>query len=267
MNTQRILILVIAAVAAGAVAFLARGLLGGGTPQVKAEVPQIVTTDVLVASDNMQPGTPLDGTKVHWQKWPRSNVDASFITSETAPNIDAAVKGTIVRSPLTAGQPISNTAIVHADAASFMAATLTPGMRALSIAISTDTGAGGFILPNDHVDVVQTIKLAESPPRFKSSTILENIRVLAMDQTFKEDKDQKVVLAKTATLELSPDQAELIAKSQASGTLSLALRALGDSDPGQQKIASNGRAKPRGVTEVGQIAVIRYGVDHAVNGN
>jgi pilus assembly protein CpaB len=267
MNTQRILVLGIAAVAAGAVAFLARGLLGGGTPQVKADVPQIVTTDVLVASDNMQPGTALDGSKVHWQKWPRSNVDASFITSETAPSIDAAVKGTVVRTPLLSGQPISNTAIVHAGAASFMSASLTPGMRALSIAVSTESGAGGFILPNDHVDVVQTLKLAESPPRYKSLTILENVRVLAMDQTFKEDKDQKVVLAKTATLELAPDQAELVTKAQASGTLSLALRALGDSDPEAAKVASNMHGKPHSTGETGQIAVIRYGVDHAVNGN
>ncbi len=264
MNTQRILILGIAAVAAGGAAFLARGLLGGGTPQVAAApASQVTMTDVMVASDNLQPGTALDSTKVHWQKWPRSNVDSSFITADATPDLEAATKGTVVREPLANGQPVTNTAIVHADAASFMSASLTPGMRALSITISTDTGAGGFILPNDRVDVVQTMKISDSPQRFKASTILDDVRVLAMDQTYKEDKDQKVVLAKTATLELSPDQSELVAKAQASGTLSLALRALGDSNPANAAtVAANGRKPHKSSSDGGDVSVIRYGVDH-----
>lgn len=269
MNTQRILVLGLAAVAAGGAAFLARGLLGGGTPQVvAAPIPQISSTQVLVASDNLQPGTALDGTKVHWQKWPRGNVDSSFITSDTAPNIDDAVKGTVVRAPLANGQPISNTSIVHADAASFMSASLAPGMRALSFAISTDTGAGGFILPNDRVDVVLTQKLSDNPPHYKAATILDNVRVLAMDQTFKEDKDQKVVLAKTATVELAPEQAELLAKAQATGTISLALRALGDSNPQNLAVAAAARAHLQGSnSDTNDVTVIRYGVDHAASGN
>jgi pilus assembly protein CpaB len=173
------------------------------------------------------------------------------------------VKGTVVRAPLASGQPISNTSIVHADAASFMSASLTPGMRAVSITISTDTGAGGFILPNDRVDVVLTMKISESPARFKATTILDDTRVLAMDQTYKEDKDQKVVLAKTATLELTQDQAELVAKAQASGTLSLALRALGDS-AGQANpvLAANVRKTHKSDSGSGQVSIIRYGVDH-----
>jgi len=269
MNMQRILVLGIAAVAAGGAAFLARGLLGGGTaPVVAAPSPQYTTTDVLVASDNLQPGTSLDATKVHWQKWPRSNVDSTFITADQAPSLEAAVKGTVVRAPLMNGQPISNTTIVHADAASFMSASLTPGMRAMSFAISTDTGAGGFILPNDRVDVVLTQKLSDSPPHYKASTILENVRVLAMDQTFKEDKDQKVVLAKTATVELTPGEAELLAKAQATGKISLALRALGASNPQNNvAVASNSRMQPKSNGDDADVTVIRYGVDHAVAGN
>jgi pilus assembly protein CpaB len=268
MNTQRILILGVAAVAAGGVAFLARTLLGGGTPEVSASpVPQVVMTDVLVASDNFQPGTSLDGTKVHWQKWPRSNIDSSFITADGSPDLEAAVKGTVVRQPLANGQPITNTAIVHADAASFMSASLTEGMRAVSITISTDTGAGGFILPNDRVDVVLTMKIAESPPRWKASTILEDVRVLAMDQTYKEDKDQKVVLAKTATLELEPDQAEQVAKAQATGTISLALRPLATtaSAQGGNVVASNVPKRVRKSSGDGQVFVIRYGVNHGMS--
>jgi pilus assembly protein CpaB len=269
MNMQRILILGVAAVAAGGVAFLARNLLGGGTPVVvAAPSSQVTMTEVLVASDNFQPGTSLDATKVHWQKWPRSNVDSSFITADGSPDLDAAVKGTVVRQPLASGQPITNTAIVHADAASFMSASLGEGMRALSITISTDTGAGGFILPNDRVDVVLTMKISESPPRFKASTILDDVRVLAMDQTYKEDKDQKVVLAKTATLELSPDQSELVAKAQATGTLSLALRPLTTAANGQgdKVVAANLQKKAHKGNDDGSVFIIRYGVNHGSSG-
>jgi pilus assembly protein CpaB len=175
------------------------------------------------------------------------------------------VKGTIVRSPLANGQPITNTAIVHADSASFMSATLGPGMRAIAISISTETGAGGFILPNDHVDVVMTGKVSESPARWKASTILEDVRVLAMDQTYKEDKDQKVVLAKTATLELTPDQAELVAKEQATGTLSLALRSIDDVAGKQAEIAEAHSARTR-KSDDAEVNVIRYGVSRAGDG-
>jgi pilus assembly protein CpaB len=132
-----------------------------------------------------------------------------------------------------------------------MSAQLAPGMRAVSISISTDTGAGGFILPNDRVDVVMTQKVSESSHTFASRVILSDVRVLAMDQTFAQDKDQKTVLAKTATLELAPDQATLLTRSAAAGSISLTLRPLTD----QQNIAS--RTDHR---DNGQIVVVRYGI-------
>jgi pilus assembly protein CpaB len=230
MNLQRMIILGLAALAAGAAALIVRGLIGGGTPKVQAALPPpVAMEEVLVASSDLQPGQHLNGTQVRWQDWPRKSVDSRFITASSNPNSDSLVNGTVVRAPIVAGQPITNTMIVHTDAAGVMAATLTPGMRALAITVSTDTGAGGFILPNDRVDVIATVQISDSPKRFRSATIVPNLRVLAMDQTNQEDKDQKVVLAKTATLEVSPQQAELISLAQASGTLSLALRSLADS--------------------------------------
>ena len=93
-----------------------------------------------------------------------------------------------------------------------MAAMLTPGMRAVSITIATDSGAGGFILPNDRVDVILTRKFTQTdPPLVVSDTILSNVRVLAVDQTYKQDKDTRTVTAKSATLELTPGQAEAVA--------------------------------------------------------
>jgi pilus assembly protein CpaB len=160
----------------------------------------------------------------------------------------------VVRVPLYTGQPISNTSILHGDATGFMAAQLQPGMRALSISISVDSGAGGFILPNDRVDLMLSTKTNDSPPHVKVKTILSNVRVLAVDQTFKEDKNTKTVVGKTATLELTPSQVELVAAAQSTGMISLSLRGLGDNDA----LASN-----RPVSEDGPVSVIRYGVERA----
>ena len=262
MNMPRVLILGLAAVAAGAAAFLARGLLGGGTPQVAAMTPppSIQMSEVLVASAPLQPGQALNPSLVHWQTWPKSGVDSTFITHDSTPNLEAALTGTVVRAPIVEGEPVTDTKFVHGDAAGFMAATLSPGMRAVSISITTESGAGGFILPNDRVDLMMTELVSDNPRRFRARVVLTNIRVLAMDQTFKQDRDQKVVLAKTATLELTADQARLVVKAQAGGPLSLALRALGD-DSKAAPLALNETHNDDGdVTSASGVTVIRFGV-------
>jgi len=260
MNTQRMLILGVAAVAAGAAALLARGLMGGGTQTAKAALPppRPATVEVLVAASDLQPGTPLTVAQVRWQEWPKSSVDSSFITHEAAPDLAAVVKGAVTRAPLVSGEPLSVTKIVHADSAGFMAATVQPGMRAVSIGISTESGAGGFILPNDRVDVLVTAQISDTPRRFGASTFLHDVRVLAVDQTYREDKDQKVVLAKTATLELTPQQAEKVESEQAAGTISLSLRALGDS--GAQ---STTKADTRDDASSSAVKIIGYGLPRA----
>ncbi|HKD21418.1 MAG TPA: Flp pilus assembly protein CpaB [Rhizomicrobium sp.] len=264
MNTQRLVILGVAALAAGAAALLARGLLGGGTQTAKAMLPppRPATAEVLVASSDLQPGTALTPSLVRWQEWPKSSVDSSFITENGNPDLTHITQGAVVRAPLVAGQPIANTMIVHADSAGFMAASVQPGMRAVSIGINTESGAGGFILPNDRVDVLVTAQVSDSPRRFGSMTFLHDVRVLAVDQTYREDKDQKVVLAKTATLELTPRQAEKVETAQAAGTLSLSLRALGDNDTTKKpsptsSSADTGEDKDNSTTAM---TVIRYGV-------
>lgn len=231
MNTQRIVVLGLAVVAAMGAALLVRGMMGGGTPKVAASVaPQVKMSEVLVASEPLLPGQKLDPAKLRWQSWPAKAVDASFITHDAVASIGDVAKDTVVRVPVLANQPVTNTAIVHADAAGFMAAMLQPGMRALSIAVSTDSGAGGFILPNDRIDLLLMQKSNNNAARVRILTILKAVRVLAMDQTFKEGKDQKTVLAKSATLEVTPAQAELVTKAAALGQLSLALRPLDSGD-------------------------------------
>lgn len=260
MNTQRLVVLGLALVAAGGAAFLVRGMLGGGTPRVEAKPTPaaIAMSEVLVADTNLQPGQALTADQVRWDKWPASAVDASFITRASAASESDAVKGTVVRSPVLAGQPITSNAIVHADAAGFMAAMLTPGMRAVSMVISAESGAGGFVLPNDRVDVILTRKFDGTPPRVASKTILSNVRVLAVDQTFQQQKDTKTVIGKTATVEVTPEQAEMISSAQGAGTLSLALRPLGDT--AAVATLSDPRKKKTGADYDGPVAVIRYGM-------
>jgi pilus assembly protein CpaB len=274
MNTPRLVVLGLAAVAAGGAAFLARGLLGGGTPNVKAAIapPQIVTTEVLVAASDLTPGQRLLPEEVRWQKWPRSSIDPSFIVSSNTPNLEALVKGTVVRAPIVAGEPVTDAKVVHSDATGFMAATLMPGMRAVSIPISVASLAGGFILPNDRVDLMLTSQVADGGQRrFRATTFLHNVRVLAIDQAFADSKNpekgQKPVSdVRTATLELSPTQAERVARAQATGTLSLSLRPLADNlaMAGNNRVAA-ARAKYNNAesSDAGEVSVIRYGVVHA----
>ena len=262
MDTKRLVVSGLALVAASGASFLARGLMGGGTPVASARpAPQVVAmSEVLVASANLQPGQKLGADQVRWEKWPSSAVDASFITHNSVANEDDAVKGTVVRAPVLAGQPITTTAIVHADAAGFLAAMINPGMRAVSITISVDSGAGGFILPNDRVDLILTQKSQDSPPRVRATTLLQDVRVLAVDQTFKQEKDTKTVVGKTATLELTPADAERVARAQDQGTLSLSLRPLGEAGAVASAAPSRNSLSDNDNISGSEVAVIRYGI-------
>jgi len=193
MDRSRIIVLAVAAVAAGAVALLARSLLGGGTPQTAAApAPQVVMSEVLVAVGNLTPGAQLTAANVRWQDWPKASIDPSFITQAAAPDINKFVQGTVVRAPMMAGEPLAATKIVHGDASGYLAAQLMPGMRAVSVTISADTGAGGFILPNDRVDILCTQQTNEAH-KFRTQTVLKDVRVLAVDQTY-DSKDSKTVV-------------------------------------------------------------------------
>ena len=167
-----------------------------------------------------------------------------------------SVVGSIVRYPFVAGEPIREQKLVKANGSGFMAAILPTGMRAVSTEISPETGAGGFILPNDRVDVILS-RREKNPDQNNgeaavSETILTNIRVLAIDQTPREKEGQNTVLGKTATLELKPEQAEALARARQTGTLSLALRSLADANT---PVASNDELGRRE-----SINVVRYGV-------
>jgi pilus assembly protein CpaB len=258
MNTKRLIVLGVAGIMAIVAALLARGLMGGGTPNATAKVaPQMPMSDVLIANSALQPGQAPTADQLRWQKWPTSSVDSTFITRDSVGSIDEVVKGSVVRSPLASGQPVTNSSIIHGDAVGLMAAMLNPGMRAISMPINTDSGAGGFILPNDRIDLILTRKTDNN--HVNATTLLSDVRVLAVDQTFKQDKDTKTVIGKTATLEVTPGQAEQIAKAQNQGILSLSLRPLVSGDT---PVASNAPVSGHAGDQDGgtQVYVIRYGL-------
>ncbi|MCF2525262.1 Flp pilus assembly protein CpaB [Bradyrhizobium sp. G127] len=254
MNTARIVVLAVAICAGGAAAYLA----SGSDPVPVAEAPRLETTDVLVARTDIPMGQTVSPGDIQWQSWPSSTASSSFIRRTDRAEAMSQIVGSIARSPFLAGEPIRETKLVKGAGSGFMAAILPTGMRAISTEISPETGAGGFILPNDKVDVILT-KREKVPDQsagtadvINSEIILSNIRVLAIDQTVGEKDGQKVVVGKTATLELKPEQAESLARARQSGTLSLALRSLVDAN--QPDTSDEGRGKR------GSVDIVRYGV-------
>ena len=260
MNLTRILVLVGAICAAGLAAVLARGLMGG---QTKAEAaPSIELTEVLVAARGIEVGTKLTAADVKWMGWPKAALDASFMTKDAQPKaLEESAEGAIARSPLSAGQPVTAQNVIKADGGGFMAAVLTPGKRAVGVKVSAERGAGGFILPNDRVDIILTRKMgsdAAGNPAYHANTVLQDIRVLAVDQTSDEEGDSKAIVGKTATLELGAREAELLALAEAMGDLSLSLRSLSKSDT--PSASDEALAKMFNSDNDDSVTVLRYGM-------
>jgi len=253
MNIARIVVLTIALCAGGVAAYL---VSTSDKPPPAAPVAQLQTVDVLVAKSDIGLGQAVTPADVQWQSWPAATASNSFIRRTERPDATKDVAGSIARSPFLAGEPIREPKLVKPNGSGFMAAILPTGMRAISTEISPETGAGGFILPNDRVDVILS-KREKNPDRsgatdiVTSEIILTNIRVLAIDQAPKEKDGQNAVVGKTVTLELKPDQAETLARARQTGTLQLALRSITDIN-----VVDNNSDTKRGDS----VNTVRYGV-------
>ena len=255
MNTARIVVLTIAVGAGGVAAYLASGSDKGPAPA--EPVAQMPTVDVLVAKADIGLGQSLKPDDMQWQTWPASSNNNTFIRRGERPDATTQVAGWIARAPFIAGEPIREQKLVRADGSGFMAAILPTGMRAISTEISPETGAGGFILPNDRVDVILSKREKadkNGPDQVISEVILTNVRVLAIDQAPKEKDGQNAVVGKTVTLELKPEQAETLAHARQTGTLALALRSIADLNMVENR--TDDQTSKRGES----INVIRYGV-------
>ncbi|MGJ4890501.1 Flp pilus assembly protein CpaB [Bradyrhizobium sp. HKCCYLR20261] len=257
MNTARIVVLTIAVGAGGVAAYLASG--SDRPAEVAAPAPQVPTVDVLVAKADINLGQSIKPENLQWQSWPAATTSSSFIRRNERPEGQNEVTGAIARAPFIAGEPIREQKLVKADGSGFMAAILPAGMRAVSTEISPETGAGGFILPNDRVDVILSKRERNNDQPnagdvISSEIILSNIRVLAIDQAPKEKDGQTTVVGKTVTLELKPEQAETLARARQTGTLSLALRSIADVNVADNRTDETSRRRGDSV------AVIRFGI-------
>jgi pilus assembly protein CpaB len=257
MKTARIVVLAIAVGAGGIAAYLASG--SDNKPAPVAPVAQLPTVDVLIAKSDIGLGQSVRPEDLQWQTWPAATASNVFIRRSERPDATTQIVGEIARAPFIAGEPIREQKLVKADGSGFMAAILPTGMRAVSTEISPETGAGGFILPNDRVDVILS-RREKNPDRnggsdtVNSEIILTNIRVLAIDQAPKEKDGQTALVGRTVTLELKPEQAETLARARQSGTLSLALRSIADVNIVESN--ADDQVRRRGDS----VNLVRYGV-------
>jgi pilus assembly protein CpaB len=258
MKPARIIVLVVALAAGGFAALLAgRSEKSAPAPEPQA---QIETVDVLVAKTDINMGQLVTAQELHWQVWPTAAANANFIRRSDRAGAIEQLSGSIARTAFATGEPIREAKLIKANGSGFLAAMLPAGMRAVSTEISPETGAGGFILPNDFVDVILTRRDREAEKRagvdvHTSETILTSVKVMAIDQTVEEKNGQRVVVGRTATLQLTPRQVETLALSRQLGTLSLALRSLADANRPVEADSEDGKRTGRG-----EINMVRFGV-------
>ncbi|MEZ5871493.1 MAG: Flp pilus assembly protein CpaB [Nitratireductor sp.] len=227
-------------------------IVEAGDPQ-----PRVETEQVLVAGQDIAVGTNISPEMVSWQEWPKSAVNAGFVTRSAKPDADSDIKGAIARSAFYQGEPIRDSKLVRSDRG-YMSAILPSGQRAIATTISTETSVGGFILPNDRVDVIMTRRFkGGSEDEFITETVLENIRVLAIDQSVEEKDGESVVVGETATLQLTPRQAEVLTVAQQmADRLALTLRSIEDSKSDSTNAAYHLIGGERGA---GTVRIIKYG--------
>ena len=279
MKPARIIVICVAAVAAIGLALVVRAMGSSSKePTAVATAAPVETRPmarVLVAAKDLQPGKRLEESDLDWKEWPVDQVNPAFITDGSTP-IPAAEQskpegavaavtraandlatggakadyvGSVVREPILAGEPLLMRKIVRAGDSGYMAAYLEPGMRAMAIRVTVETAAGGFILPGDRVDVVLTrettlgnIGASEGDrSKFTSATVMQNIKVLAIDQSTRAGDDEQTVIGATATLEVGPRDAEALALAKSEGELSLILRSYADTGGPSGRVSAGPR--------------------------
>lgn len=236
MKAARLVVLGIAVAAGGLAAILAGSYESGPAPP--PQVVQVPTTEILVAKNDIGMGTTLSAQDIEWQPWPESAAqNPAFIRKNERPDAQQKFVGAIVRVPMAQGEPVRENRLILGKNSGYMAAILPSGMRAYATEVSPETGVAGFILPNDRVDVLLTPKHDRTEEEgagkreleyYAAETILTDVRVLAIDQLVQEKDGQRVVIGRTATLELLPRQAELLAAARQTGLVTLALRSIVD---------------------------------------
>ena len=268
MNRRLVIAGAIAVAAFGGAYAIFAGSQSARPSQPPAQAAAAIDVDqVLIARQDLPMGTVVSDSAVGWQPWPKAAVSELMIAKSVSANAIADVKDSMTRVAFIRGEPIRRDKLIRSDGGGFMSAILPSGMRAVAIKIDNagDSSAGGFILPNDRVDVVRVARDDEATKArgvevFSSQTILANVRVLAIGQNVEEQNGKKVVTGGNATLELDPDQVNLIILAQHSGgaNLHLVLRSLADSGgPAETMVGAGGGSKD-------ELTVVRFGAAQQV---
>ncbi|GJE25462.1 hypothetical protein LKMONMHP_0300 [Methylobacterium organophilum] len=232
-------------------------MMSGDPPPPPAPVavapPPVEHAEILVAAADLPVGQTLKPEDLRWMPWPEQAVAPGYITRKFAPDAIKDTAGSIIRTGFLANEPIRAEKLVKAGSG-FMSAILPAGLRA--VAVTTDTRgsstAGGFVLPNDHVDVIKTYRDDANGGEQISETVLTDVRVLAVGQVVQEKNGVNVVTGETATLALTPTQAEIITLAQKVGQLSLSLRSIQDAGKVAEAMADAGAD--------GTMTIVRFGV-------
>jgi pilus assembly protein CpaB len=254
MDVKKIVLLVGALLVAVVTAVMAKNMFSGASaPQASATPVVPAGPEVLVATRSLPVGTIIDAEALRFQKWPEGLVQPAYYMKGQKGVNPADLIGTVVRNEITAGQPLTQGALIKPGERGFLAAALGPGMRAVTVSVSATSGVNGFIFPGDRVDIVLTQTVpggGEGQPLKASETIIRNARVLATDQRMDvkgEDGKPLMQNVSTVTLEATPKIAEKIAVAQTIGQLSLSLRSLADNNAElEQAIASGEVTVPEG---------------------
>ena len=224
MDTRKIMLIVGALVIAIGAAFGVNQMMRGATaPQARAAAaPEINGPMILVATRQLPAGTIIGPDSFRFQPWPKELVEKAYFLKEET-EVQNLV-GTVVRYPITAGQPLTQGALVHPDDRGFLAAALGAGMRAVTVKVSQEQGVAGFVFPGDRVDVVLAQKLSikegsayPDDELYTAETIVRNVRVLATDQRYDAEDETGKTPVRTfgsVTLEATPEIAEKMASSR-----------------------------------------------------
>ncbi len=272
MDKKKLILLIGALVIAIGTALAARTLLtGSASPEAEAVEAEPEGPKVLVAKRGLPVGTIVTADAVAYQMWPKEMVqDAYFLDGEADMQL---LLGTVVRHPVTAGEPVTQGSLVAPGDRGFLAAALGPGMRAVTVPVSAQTGVGGFVFPGDRVDLMltQAVDGNDGPGLKTTETILMNLRVLATDQqtetTTTEDGRTVVRAFRTVTLEVTPRIAEKIAVSQTIGTLSLSLRSIADNQAELERAIAAGEIElPSSASSAEEEALLRTAVSRPRDG-
>lgn len=234
----RLFILFIAIGAGGAAAWVATSMTSPPTPPTVILPDPVPEAEVLVAAGPLQPGVLITQDDMRWQAWPAHALTDGFIVRSDQPDAPDGFVGQVTQVDLFAGEPIRAEKLATARGG-LLSSMLEPGKRAVAVRISAESTAGGFIVPNDRVDVLRTFSRqgATGQTQMQSETLLRNVRVLAIDQST-DTRSNDTVLGKTATLELEAEEVEIIVAGEASGLLSLALRSFADNDDEARIVAA-----------------------------